>query len=404
MKELLNIAIIAPNMLPIPAIKGGAIESIIENLIIENEVYKRACFTIYSIYDEEAQKECLKYKNSKFKYIKIDTLDAKIYEIFRKIYYKLTGKSIKNYYIKSVLKDINTNNYDKLIIEGDKSYVNILKDNINGIGIYLHIHHDALKSGSEEIINNCERIITVSDYIKNRTILNNKISEEKVIVLKNAVNINIFNKNKYKSELNRIRESLNIDKDDIIIGFTGRLIPEKGIKELLLAMQKIETDKKVKLIIIGSTAFGLKSTSGYEEEIKILSNKINKNIIFTGYIHNNDIAKINSIIDIAVVPSIWDEPAGLVVLEAMALGNPLIVTNSGGIPEFVTKDCAIIIERNENLINNLSIAIKKLIIDDKLRKRMSINARERANKFSIVNYYNNFIDILEDNKGRKDEN
>ena len=152
MEKILNIAIIAPNILPVPAVKGGAIENIIENLVKENEIYKSAIFTIYSIYDESAKKESEKYNNSTFKYINADTKEAKIYEFFRKLIAKLSGKIMRDYYIREVLRDVNKSNYDGVVIEGDIKYVNPLKKNRNRIDIYLHIHHDALKPGSEEII------------------------------------------------------------------------------------------------------------------------------------------------------------------------------------------------------------------------------------------------------------
>ena len=222
--------------------------------------------------------------------------------------------------------------------------------------------------------------------------------------LKNAVNTEVFNKEKYKNELNKIRKGLNIDNEDIVIGFTGRLIPEKGIKELLLAIKNLKIPKKIKVIIIGSATFGQKSKSDYEEEIKLLSNSMNKNIIYTGYIHNSNIPKINSIVDISVVPSIWEEPAGLVVLEALSLGIPLIVTDSGGISEYINDECAITVKRDENLINNLSNSLEKLIMDDELRIKMSIKAREQGVKFDITKYYEDFIKIIKNNKGNKNEN
>ncbi len=404
MRKISNIAIVAPNSLPIPAMKGGAIESIIENLIRENEIYKKVNFTIYSIYDNNAKKESEKYHNSIFKYIKTDTTEARIYEFFRKIIAKLTGKLINDYYIKKIFKDINRSNYDRLIIEGDKKYVSLLKKNKNKTDVYLHIHHDSLKCGNEKIINNCDKVITVSDYIKNRTLINNKVLDSKIVSLKNAVNTEVFNKEKYKNELNKIRKGLNIDNEDIVIGFTGRLIPEKGIKELLLAIKNLKIPKKIKVIIIGSATFGQKSKSDYEEEIKLLSNSMNKNIIYTGYIHNSNIPKINSIVDISVVPSIWEEPAGLVVLEALSLGIPLIVTDSGGISEYINDECAITVKRDENLINNLSNSLEKLIMDDELRIKMSIKAREQGVKFDITKYYEDFIKIIKNNKGNKNEN
>ena len=66
MKSKINIAIVAPNILPIPAVKGGAIETLMENLIKQNEIFNEIDLTIYTIFDSEAKKKSLQYKNTDF--------------------------------------------------------------------------------------------------------------------------------------------------------------------------------------------------------------------------------------------------------------------------------------------------------------------------------------------------
>ena len=67
----MNLAIITSGFLPVPATKGGAVENIIINLVKENEKSKNDIkFTIYSIFDEEAKKECINMKKTNFIYIK----------------------------------------------------------------------------------------------------------------------------------------------------------------------------------------------------------------------------------------------------------------------------------------------------------------------------------------------
>ena len=65
--------------------------------------------------------------------------------------------------------------------------------------------------------------------------------------------------------------------------------------------------------------------------------------------------------NIAVVPSIWDEPAGRVVLEAEAAGLPLIVSDAGGIAEYTNDECAITVKRGENFVQDLKNSILYLI-------------------------------------------
>ena len=312
MKSKINIAIVAPNILPIPAVKGGAIETLMENLIKQNEIFNEIDLTIYTIFDSEAKKKSLQYKNTDFIFINEKKINARVYNFFRRVIMRVFSVNINSYYIKSILKDINKKDFNRIIVEGDKNNVIPLKKNKLGLGVYLHTHHDALKENSENLINECEKIIVVSKYIKEKTLSLNNVDKSKFIVLKNTIDTNLFNKNKYKNERDKIKKKFGVKDNEFIISFTGRLIPEKGIKELILAFKDIKTDKNIKLLIIGSSNFGLDTTNEYEYELQEISKEIKDNIIFTGFVHNDEVAKIHSIVDVAVVPSKCNEAAGIV--------------------------------------------------------------------------------------------
>ena len=172
------------------------------------------------------------------------------------------------------------------------------------------------------------------------------------------------------------------------------MIPEKGIKELILAFKDIKTDKNIKLLIIGSSNFGLDTTNEYEYELQEISKEIKDNIIFTGFVHNDEVAKIHSIVDVAVVPSKCNEAAGIVVIEAISSGIPLIATNSGGIPEYIDKNNTILIENNIDLVRNLTDALNLLLNNDELFKKMNFNTRSNVKEYDNEFYYKNFINII----------
>ena len=77
----MRVLIIPPGVLPIPAIKGGAVEKLIETYINENEKQHKIDFTIYTIQNNSNNN--LKYKNTEFKYIQNDKLTYKIERAFR---------------------------------------------------------------------------------------------------------------------------------------------------------------------------------------------------------------------------------------------------------------------------------------------------------------------------------
>ena len=71
-------------------------------------------------------------------------------------------------------------------------------------------------------------------------------------------------------------------------------------------------------------------------------------VIHVGYINNDELYKYYQIADMQAVPSMWEEAAGLVAIEGMASGLPLVVTRSGGMVEYVDEKCALTVDKEKN--------------------------------------------------------
>jgi glycosyltransferase involved in cell wall biosynthesis len=99
--------------------------------------------------------------------------------------------------------------------------------------------------------------------------------------------------------------------------------------------------------------------------------------------------------DIAVIPSVWDDPFPTTVLEAQAMGLPIITTRRGGIPEEVTDENAILLDTDEHLVSNLAQAIRDLYEHPAKREQMGKASLERASMFDKETYAKNFFDALE---------
>ena len=103
-----KLAVITGGLLPMPSIKGGAIETLLQYLIDYNETTSNFEFEIYSIYDKNAEKVSKKYVNSKFKYININKFKGKVYfnifRILRKLGFK--DPNFQKLYIRKVCEEI----------------------------------------------------------------------------------------------------------------------------------------------------------------------------------------------------------------------------------------------------------------------------------------------------------
>ncbi|WP_144936224.1 glycosyltransferase family 4 protein [Paenibacillus sp. 32O-W] len=160
-----------------------------------------------------------------------------------------------------------------------------------------------------------------------------------------------------------------------IITFVGRLAPRKGCDILLRAFKKVLiNDPTVILQMIGDGPLR-SNLESLADDLGILDN-----VQFLGYIKNEEIRSYLANSSLHVVPS-TQEPFGIVALEAMAEGIPVITTTVGGFPEFITHGWnGYMVEPDE--VNSLSDAIQLLIENTNLRSNLAYNALTSLNNFS----------------------
>lgn len=134
-----------------------------------------------------------------------------------------------------------------------------------------------------------------------------------------------------------LRKKLGIGKDDFVIGFVGRIVFEKGIKYLLGAIKYLPKKiRRFKVVIVGD----YKKVAGgsIKEQLNIFLKKYPGKIIFTGYLSDKDLLKFYSTINVLVLPSIDPlEAFGMVQVEAMCCGCPVIASNLPGVNTVVSK-------------------------------------------------------------------
>lgn len=403
----MKLAVITSGFLPVPASKGGAVETLLMNLLLENEKKADIEFNIFSIYDEKAKEESKEYQKTNFIFIKppkiVKKIDKIVFSIAKNILKKSNSQSYRFifqrlYFLNKISQNLKKNNYDKVLLENHPTQYLALKWRKNyqkyQNKYYYHCHNEFVGTyGCECIIKNTTKIICVSNFIKNSLEKKLEIDEDRCVVLRNGIDTEKFSKKINEVEKQEIKKKYNIKNGDKILLFTGRLVPEKGIKELLEALSNVQIEN-LKLLVVGAALNKISVKTKYEMEIEELVKKINKNIIFTGYVEYKEIYKLYAIADIAVLPSIWDDPAPLTIIESMAAGLPIITTNSGGIPEYAKNGCAVILKRNENMIYNLKDAIIDVLSDKDKRGKMSEISKENVKKLNLDNYYFNFLKII----------
>ena len=159
--------------------------------------------------------------------------------------------------------------------------------------------------------------------------------------------------------------------------YAGRLAPEKGVQVLIksvpLALKKIPD---LKVFIIGSGPF-------YEELFLMSRNlKITSNVFFIKRVEKQKLFTYYRKADVVIMPSIGQESFGLVGVEAMSVGRPVIASRIGGITEWLDdgKTGFLVDPGNPDQI---AAKIIKLFSDRKVIEQMGKNARKKAEQFSI---------------------
>ncbi len=186
----------------------------------------------------------------------------------------------------------------------------------------------------------------------------------KICVIPNYVDIHLF----------RPMPELKNKEAETVILFIGRLHPQKNLKNLLYALERIQN---IRLQIIGS---------GYlKDELASLAQEKNIHVEFLGNKPHNDISTYINYADIFVLPSLYEGNPKL-LLEAMACGVPIVTTRVLGITDVVTHEVNAYM--SDITIDELSQSISHLIVDQNLQIKIGRNAREYVLK------HNSFKQIL----------
>lgn len=390
----MKIAILTSGILPVPAVQGGAVENLVDFYLAYNDKHKLHDITIYSVWHPYIKQHPVQKSDvNHYVYIKVETPIAKIRK--RLFHYLHKNQEFYHYtieyFLNQALQHIRSQQYDAIIIENRPGYALRLRDRTKAPIVY-HLHNEKLSKFINEhqtIYEAASKIITVSDYIANcvKTINPN---DTKCFTVHNGIDLETF-----KKQAPMIVPSI-FEDDDFIIIFSGRITKEKGVKELIEAIIKLNDYPNIKLLIIGSSFYGnTGNEDSYAKSLKTIAKNIEGQILFTGFIPYSQMPSYLQMADVAVIPSVWDDPFPTTVLEAQAMGLPIITTRRGGIPEEVTEENAIMLETDDHFVDNLAAAILDLYQHPEKRQKMAAASLKRSKLFDKESYAKNFFKALE---------
>jgi glycosyltransferase involved in cell wall biosynthesis len=214
-------------------------------------------------------------------------------------------------------------------------------------------------------------------------------ASEKVFIAPNIVNNDAFfaKSSAFKQQGAHLKNDLHLDSHTIVL-FVGQLVQRKGVGSLLRAFTRLKSERESStLVVIGDGE--LKS-----ELMQLVSNESMTNIIFTGWISEEEKVMYYAIADVFVLPTLQDL-CPLVINEAMACGLPVVSTTAAGCaPDMIFNwENGFIVEPGN--VDALYEAMLRIVRDNELRQQMGRKSYEiLTTRFSLDNAVNGFLDAI----------
>lgn len=205
-----------------------------------------------------------------------------------------------------------------------------------------------------------------------------RLTKKPIGIIPMGVDLRLFS-SASKLASSEVRKKLGIWRNGKVLLFVGRLVEKKGVSYLISAMPSVvHKFPDCKLVIVGD---GIEKKSLMQQ---VVSLGLSKNVIFTGSVQNSELPAYYRASDVFILPSIVakggdTEGLGVVLLEAIAAGIPVIASNVGGIPDIVINQrTGILVDQKD--AGQLSAAIEKLLGSHQLARNLSRSARAHVVK------------------------
>ena len=309
---------------------------------------------------------------------------------------KIVSQIVKNPFIKKIVRKIiilsSKNNYNKYDLYWQPNFIpnlqvdaKIIVTTIHDFSFILHTEfhpEERVKYFQENFLDNISKsdvIITVSHFVKQEILNRLEFKEKEIRVIYNGVNHNIF-----KIYNNT---QLPFDLPNKFILSVGSIEPRKNLLGLLKAYNLLNKETKdiYKLVLVGFKGW-------QNQEFMELLEKNKTNIIYLGFISDEQLAKVYNRATCFVFPSFY-EGFGLPLLESMACGTPVITSNLSALPE-VGSDAAIY--SNPYNIEDIKDKIELLLNDVILQQNMISKGLERVKEFTWEQSAQKHIKLFEE--------
>lgn len=315
----------------------------------------------------------------------------------------------KQRYIKAVASSLKRYSPDIIDVENRPEYILTIKRMNPGKLVWLYLHSSTFivpphisSAKLRKSLRAADKIIVNSEYL--RRIVVSKVPEvaAKVNVIYPGVDTVRFpsqysGKGTEMRRHFRNRRGLNGKK---VVLFVGRLIPLKGVHHLLRIVPKlVKLHPDLVVIIVGSPFYGSHRKTAYSRKLEKLGRQCRGHVRFIPYVPYTEVPSWALAADIAVVPSGKREAFGLVNVEAMSCGVPVIATRAGGMKEIIRQGETGYLVNPSRIESELKEKLHLLLSDKQLREKLGKRSRERVEQtFTWKHTADRWVKLFHENR------
>ncbi|MBO8142764.1 MAG: glycosyltransferase family 4 protein [Firmicutes bacterium] len=358
----MKIAMIATEKLPVPALRGGAIQIYIEG--VAKLLARKHKVTVFSVRDRRLKR---KQKMNGVRYV------------------RLSGKNTRRGYLRALKRALRRYGpFHVLHVFNRPDFVGPLRRASPRSRVVLSIHNEMFsrrklpRRYAVAAVRHSSVIVAVSRYIARTIRKRVRGARRKVRTVYSGVDPEKF-RPRYEipdEEKEELKAKLGLAGRRVVLA-VGRLSPVKGFHVIVRAMRRVRREvPDAALLIIGSSWFGTNRSTPYTRKLRRMARSLRKRVVFTGFVRPRDIPKYFGIADVFVCGSQWREPLARVHYEAMAAAVPIVTTRRGGNPEVVRgTGCGLIVKRYKSA-KAMARLIVQVLSDPQAAEEMGRRGRQ----------------------------
>lgn len=382
-----KVAVVVPEMLPVPPVKGGAIEHWVHQVVNKLDP-QRFDITVISRPSGLDASESASPEQVRYVGIPWTRLEKACYWLKERVSWRNPLRylaKIQNVMAYGLRITAQVKEAAIVIVHNEPNLLLLMRKQAHQLWI-LHMHnnhlnHSAFKWFYQRMLRQVDLVICVSAYIQNMAQQSYPQHAHKFVVLFNATDTELFQPYGQAAKT-AVADLLQLPTATPLVLYVGRLTQEKGVDVLIQAFKQTLTKyPSVRLVIAGSSFFEGAAITSYQKYLADIARPIANHIVFTGFIPHAQLKHLYAAADIVALPSVWQDPCPLVVLETMASGTCIVASRVGGVPEVVEHEVnGLLVTPNQ--VEALAQALSSLLAEPQRATQMAQAARQK-----VVNGY-----------------